>query len=50
MNAQEYAGYGFGIVITILLLTAIFSFSYNTNIENEYFNNYLDIQQQLTSS
>ena len=50
MDAQHYAGYGFGIIITILLLAAIFSFSYNTEIENEYFQNYLELDSQLKTS
>ena len=50
MNSQQYAGYGFGLIITILLLAAIFSFSYNTEVENEYFQNALELNEQIISS
>jgi len=49
MKGTEYAGYGFGLIITILLLATIFSFSYNTAVENEYFQNALEINEHLTS-
>lgn len=50
MNAQHYAGYGFGVIITILLLATIFSFSYHTEVENEYFKNYLELDSQINNS
>jgi len=47
MNTLGCVGYGFSFVITILLLVAIFAFSYNTQIEKEYFENFLKLDKQL---
>jgi hypothetical protein len=47
MREKEYAGYCFGLVITILLIVAIFSFNYNTSVENEYFENFLEFDNIL---
>jgi hypothetical protein len=47
MKQSEYMGYCFGLVITILLIVAIFSFHYNSSVENEYFENFLQIDNQI---
>jgi nicotinamide riboside transporter PnuC len=47
MREKEYVGYCFGLVITILLIVAIFSFNYNTSVENEYFENFLELDSML---
>jgi hypothetical protein len=47
MREKEYMGYCFGFVITILLIVAIFSFNYNTSVENEYFENFLELDSIL---
>jgi hypothetical protein len=47
MNIKDYAGYSFGVIITILLMVAIFAFSYNTQIEQEYFENFLRLDKEL---
>jgi len=40
MNKNLCLGYVFGIIITILIVIAIFSWSYNDDVEKEYFSNY----------
>lgn len=40
-------GYGIGALIIILLIVAVFTFTYNTSVENEYFANYLELEKQL---
>lgn len=47
MREKEYVGYCFGLVITILLIVAIFSFNYNSSVEKEYFENFLELNNQL---
>jgi hypothetical protein len=47
MREKEYVGYCFGVVITILLIVAIFSFNYNSSVEKEYFENFLELNNQL---
>jgi nicotinamide riboside transporter PnuC len=47
MREKEYVAYCFGLVITILLIVAIFSFNYNTSVENEYFENFLEFDRML---
>jgi nicotinamide riboside transporter PnuC len=47
MREKEYVAYCFGLVITILLIVAIFSFNYNTSVENEYFENFLELDSML---
>lgn len=47
MRETEYVGYCFGLVITILLIVAIFSFNYNSSVEKEYFNNFLQLNNEL---
>ena len=47
MRQSEYMGYCFGLVITILLIVTIFSFNYNSSVENEYFENFLQIDNQI---
>jgi hypothetical protein len=47
MRETEYVGYCFGLVITILLIVAIFSFNYNSSVEKEYFNNFLQLDNEL---
>ena len=49
MRENEYVGYCFGLVITILLIVAIFSFNYNSSVEKEYFENFLELDNQLKS-
>lgn len=49
MNTSQCVGYGFGAIITILLIAAIFSFNYHSEIEQEYFTNYLKLDQELRS-
>ena len=34
-------------VITILLIVAIFSFNYNSSVEKEYFENFLELDNQI---
>jgi len=47
MRENEYVGYCFGLVITILLIVAIFSFNYNSSVEKEYFENFLELDNQI---
>ena len=47
MRQTEYVGYCFGLVITILLIVAIFSFNYNSSVEKEYFNNFLQLDNEI---
>jgi hypothetical protein len=47
MRKNEYVGYCFGFVIIILLIATIFSFHYNTSVEREYFQNFLEINSQI---
>ena len=47
MRQTEYVGYCFGLVITILLIIAIFSFNYNSSVEKEYFDNFIQLDNQL---
>ena len=47
MRETEYVGYCFGLVITILLIVAIFSFNYNSSVEKEYFDNFLQLDNEL---
>jgi hypothetical protein len=47
MRENEYVGYCFGLVITILLIVAIFSFNYNSSVEKEYFQNFLELDNQI---
>lgn len=47
MREKEYVAYCFGLVITILLIVAIFSFNYNTSVETEYFENFLELDSML---
>ena len=47
MRQTEYVGYCFGLVITILLIVAIFSFNYNSSVEKEYFDNFIQLDNQL---
>ena len=47
MREDEYVGYCFGLVITILLIIAIFSFNYNSSVEKEYFDNFIQLDNQL---
>jgi hypothetical protein len=47
MQKNEYVGYCFGLVITILIIAAIFSFNYNSSVENEYFENFLELDHQI---
>lgn len=47
MRETEYAGYCFGLIITILLIVVIFSFSYNTSVEKEYFDNFVKLDKEL---
>jgi len=49
MDTTEYVGYCFGLVVTILLIAAIFSFNYNSSVENEYFANFLHLDKKLNS-
>lgn len=49
MDKFQYVGHAFGATIIILLIIAIFSFSYNTHVENEYFRNYLELSEHLDS-
>jgi len=47
MQKDEYVGYCFGLVITILLIVTIFSFNYNSSVEKEYFENFLELDNQI---
>lgn len=47
MRQTEYVGYCFGLVITILLIVAIFSFNYNSSVEKEYFDNFIQLDNQF---
>jgi hypothetical protein len=47
MRENEYVGYCFGLVIIILLIAAIFSFSYNSSVEREYFENFIQLDNEL---
>ena len=47
MRENEYAGYCFGMIITILLIIAIFSFNYNSSVEKEYFDNFLNLDNEI---
>lgn len=47
MREKEYVGYCFGMVIIILLIAAIFSFNYNSSVEKEYFENFLELDNQI---
>jgi hypothetical protein len=47
MRENEYAGYCFGIIITILLIAAIFSFNYNSSVEQEYFDNFVKLDNEI---
>lgn len=47
MQKNEYVGYCFGMIITILLIAAIFSFNYNSSVEKEYFENFLELENQI---
>ena len=45
--SDRAVGYGFAFIIIILLLTAIFSYRYNSEVEMEYFSNYVAIDDML---
>ena len=47
MRQTEYVGYCFGLIITILLIVAIFSFNYNSSVEKEYFDNFLQLDKEI---
>jgi len=47
MPKNEYVECCFGLVIIILLIAAIFSFHYNSSVEKEYFENFLEIDNQI---
>lgn len=47
MPKNEYVGYCFGLVIIILLIAAIFSFHYNSSVEKEYFDNFIELDKQI---
>ena len=47
MHKNEYVGYCFGFLITILVIVLIFSFNYNTSVEIEYFENFLELDNQI---
>jgi hypothetical protein len=49
MREKEYVGYCFGLVITILLIVAIFSFNYNSSVEKEYFENFLELDKEINN-
>lgn len=45
--SDKAIGYGFAFIIIILLLTAIFSYRYNSEVEMEYFSNYVVVDDIL---
>ncbi len=45
--SDRAVGYGFAFILIILLLTAIFSYRYNSEVEMEYFSNYVALDDIL---
>lgn len=40
MDKNLCLGYVFGIILTIIIVIAVFSYSYNDDVEKEYFSNF----------
>jgi hypothetical protein len=47
MVKNKYVEYCFGFVITILVIVLVFCFNYNTSVEREYFENFLELDSQI---
>ena len=47
MNLEKNVGYAFSIIITLLIVFAIFFYTYNDDIEQEYFTNFKILDEKI---
>ncbi len=47
MNNNICIGYIFGIILTLLIVIGLFTWSYNDDVEKEYFSNFQKLDEAL---